>query len=227
MERKIIYTKDGSHSISVPEMDVTYHSIHGAVQESRHVFIGAGLLKVSDAPAVGGTSDTRIFEMGFGSGLNALLTLIESEKSGERIYYESIDLFPIDIDEAKRLNYCDILMRNDLQEMFERLHECEWGKEIVISPNFVFKKIQADLLSFQPSGNFHIIFFDAFDPRAQPQLWTEQIFKRMHDILVSGGILTTYSSKGAVRRAMQSAGFRVEKIPGPAGKREIVRAFKI
>lgn len=169
----------------------------------------------------------RIFEMGLGTGLNALLTLIESGEFNQQIYYEALDPFPLTNDEVKVLNYCSVLNRADLQKTFEQLHDVDWGKEIAISSHFLFKKIKADLLYFQPSATFDLIFFDAFDPNVQPELWSMEIFRKMFLTLLPGGILVTYSSKGAVRRAMQAAGFRVEKIPGPAGKREIVRAFKV
>lgn len=224
MERKIIVTADGSHSVFIPEMNVTYHSIHGAVQESRHVFIEAGL----HAPGRLERPDAvRIFEMGVGTGLNALLTLIESEKLNCRIYYQAIELHPLNNDEVKLLNYCNILGREDLQKNFERLHSCEWDKEVEVTSHFIFKKINANVLNFQASESFALIFFDAFDPNAQPELWNEEIFLKMFSLLEPGGILVTYSSKGSVRRAMEAAGFRVEKLPGPEGKREIVRATKM
>ena len=224
MQRKLIVTGDGSHSIKVPELGVIYHSVHGAIQESKHVFIEAGY----NASERFKRSDTlRVFEVGFGTGLNALLTLIESKKLNQKIYYESIELFPLSVDEAKMLNYCTILHRDDLQKIFERLHECNWEQETIVNANFSFKKSKSDLLSFQPSGSFDIIFFDAFDANAQPELWTEGIFEKMFEMLKPKGVLTTYSSKGTVRRAMETAGFTVEKIPGPPGKREIVRAVKV
>jgi len=224
MERKLIVTGDGSHSMEVPELGVSYHSVHGAIQESKHVFVEAGF-NASDRferPDV-----LRIFEVGFGTGLNALLTMIESEKQNLKIYYETIEAYPLTLDEAKAINYCSILHREDLQKKFELLHECEWAKETVISANLTFKKTRANLLNFETSATFELIYFDAFDPNAQPELWTERIFEKMFSMLRPRGILTTYSSKGTVRRAMQAAGFIVEKIPGPPGKREIVRAAKV
>ena len=130
MKRSLIVTSDGSHSISVPELNVTYHSIHGAIQESMHVFINAGLNFLRNEVI-------QIFEVGFGTGLNALLTIIESEKSGQIIYYETIEPFPISADELHQLNYCDVLNRKDLQPIFEKLHNCEWEIEISITKNFI------------------------------------------------------------------------------------------
>jgi tRNA U34 5-methylaminomethyl-2-thiouridine-forming methyltransferase MnmC len=224
MRRKLIVTGDGSHSIEVPELGVSYHSVHGAIQESEHVFIQAGLhasdrSKQSDA--------LSIFEVGFGTGLNALLTLIESEKQTLKVSYEAIEPNPIALEEARMLNYCSVLQREDLQEIFQGLHECEWDTETAISTCFSFRKTRASLSNFETSGVFELIYFDAFDPSVQPELWTQEIFEKMFSMLQPQGILTTYSSKGTVRRAMQAAGFVVEKIPGPPGKREIVRAFKL
>lgn len=222
MERKIIITEDGSNSISIPSINVTYHSIHGAIRESKHVFIDAGLHNIA-----GTHKDlTRVFEMGFGTGLNALLTLIGMQKWNRKCYYETIELFPLEYKEVKSLNYCKQLARGDVQTLFERLHSCEWEKEITITPNFSFKKSKTNLLTFETSKPFHLIYFDAFDPNAQPELWTKEIFEKMFSILNPGGILVTYSSKGIVRRALQAAGFSVEKLSGPPGKREIIRAIR-
>lgn len=223
MEREIIYTGDGSHSICIPGMNVTYHSIHGAIQESRHVFIEAGLhYHLNKLPV----NQIAIFEMGFGTGLNALLTSIEAERLQERIYYETVELFPLHAEQASSLNYCEVLNRRDLQTTFDLLHHAEWGKDIYISDYFTFSKTKTSLVDYQTNKPINIIYFDAFDPVAQPELWTVEIFQKMFSILQKDGILVTYSSKGSVRRAMQAAGFKVEKIPGPRGKREITRALK-
>ena len=224
MEQKIIYTHDGSHTISIPGLKVTYHSIHGAIGESRHVFIEAGLY--GSAPS-GQPGPFRIFEMGFGTGLNALLTLIEAEKGNQKIYYETAEPFPLEDEQIKSLNYCDQLGRGDLQKIFEQLHNCEWEKEIKITEAFYLHKTIQPLQDFKTSSRKKLIYFDAFAPNAQPGLWTEEIFKKMFSILEPQGILVTYCSKGIVRRAMQAAGFAVEKLPGPPGKKEIVRATKI
>ena len=219
MERNIIITADGSDTISVPELKVTYHSIYGAIQESKHVFIEAGLKNLILAEA----APLNIFEMGFGSGLNALLTTIETEKLQREIHYETVELFPLDIDETSSLNYCKQLGREDLQPIFEQLHSCEWDKKTNITANFRFKKTRSNLLNFETSETFKLIYFDAFAPNAQPELWTKEIFEKMFAMLEPGGILVTYCSKGDVRRAMQAAGFIVEKLPGPKGKREMIR----
>lgn len=220
MVREIILTKDGSHTITLPELGVTYHSLHGAIQESMHVFIQAGLQDTRSR-----SSPLRIFEMGFGTGLNALLTFAETEKQQQPVHYTAIDLFPLEYEQTRLLNYCDQLERKDLQPVFDQLHASDWEKDIQVSPHFILHKSTAALNNFS-SEPVHLIYYDAFAPSAQPELWSEIIFKKMYTMLFPGGILVTYCSKGDVRRAMQSSGFLVEKIPGPPGKREMVRAWK-
>jgi len=228
MKRKLIFTNDGSHSIFLPELNVTYHSIHGAIQESKHVFIEAGLKSAGSSVAA---TSLKIFEMGFGTGLNALLTIIEVQKIHKNVYYETVEQFPLENNEISDLNYCKQLDREDLQPVFEQLHNCEWGTIGNITECFQFKKSVSNLLNlpvrqagFETSESFDLIYFDAFDPNVQPELWTKEVFEKMFAMLEPGGILVTYSSKGDVRRAMQAAGFIVEKLPGPKGKREMVRA---
>jgi len=222
MQGKIITTGDGSHSIEVSGKNELYHSKFGAIRESKHVYIEAGLnplLKTN--PAI------HIFEMGFGTGLNALLTLIEAEKHQQKIIYETIELSPLEASLIAALNYCKHLQRKDLQGTFEQLHASEWGKEDCITPYFSFKKIKTDLMAYPLPDHINLIYYDAFDPNAQPELWQEEIFKRLFDSLYHNGILTTYCSKSMVRRAMQNAGFIVEKLPGAPGKREMIRAIKM
>jgi tRNA U34 5-methylaminomethyl-2-thiouridine-forming methyltransferase MnmC len=230
MQRKLILTSDGSHTISLPELNVTYHSIHGAIQESKHVFIEAGLKGLIPI----NTTALNIFEVGFGTGLNALLTIIEAERLQKRINYEAVEQFPLDANETVSLNYCKQLDREDLQPVFDELHSSEWEKKTNIINGFSFKKSKCSLLNLpvrqagsETHGAFDLIYFDAFAPGVQPELWTKEIFEKMFAMLRPGGVLVTYSSKGEVRRAMQAAGFVVEKLPGPLRKREMVRAVKI
>lgn len=221
MNREIIITADGSHSISVPGLNVTYHSIHGAILESLHVFIEAGFY---GSGRLQRPEPYRIFEVGFGTGLNALLTLIEAEKAGVKVYYETIELFPLNEQEVSSLNYCQVLNRPDLQTVFERMHKCEWEKEIGITNFFTLTKKKNEPLNHSSPQLFDLIYFDTFAPNAQPELWTKEVFDKMYSLLEPGGILVTYCSKGDVRRAMIAAGFQVEKLPGPAHKREMIRA---
>jgi tRNA U34 5-methylaminomethyl-2-thiouridine-forming methyltransferase MnmC len=222
MKREIIVTKDGSHTVGMPEMNVTYHSHHGALQESLHVFIETGLLYLLNRSERHETQ-LRIFEMGFGTGLNAFLTAIEAEKRKAAIHYTAVEMYPLSIEEANALNYHLVLGQKDL---FERLHQREWGSDIPISEYFTFRKEHTDLQNFSPGQPFHLVYFDAFAPSAQPELWTEAVFKKLFDMITEKGVLVTYCSKGSVRRAMQAAGFSVTKLAGPPGKREIVRAEK-
>lgn len=223
LERSIILTKDGSHTISIPELNVTYHSHHGAIQESMHVYIDAGLRFVSGTLKL---PDIYIFEMGFGTGLNALLTLIEAEKLQHHFHYTSIELYPLQQNEIVSLNYCDQLKRPDLEPVFQKLHQCEWEKDISITPFFTIKKMRIDLINFSTYQPANLIYYDAFAPASQPELWTKEAFEQLYGMLTPGGILVTYCSKADVRRAMQAAGLTVEKIPGPRGKREMVKARK-
>ena len=230
MERVIQLTADGSHTVAVPDMQVTYHSMYGAIQESMHVFIEAGL-----KPLLLYRYDTiRIFEMGFGTGLNALLSLQHAMQHEQKIYYYAIELFPLKAQEYESLNYTTQLQQDALQSYFMQMHECAWEKDIIIHPLFTLHKTNQSLLNLstnQPPNKstnqpFNLIYFDAFAPNAQPELWTQEVFEKMFHLLADKGVLVTYCSKSDVHRAMMAAGFMVEKLPGPAGKREILRAVK-
>ena len=173
------------------------------------------------------TEPVAIFEMGFGTGLNALLTLIEAEEKQLPVYFETIEAFPLDASISSLLNYCALLQRPDLQIVFEQLHSCEWDTVVAISPYFSIKKIHGSLAAYTPPANhFSIIYFDAFAPDIQPDLWTTAVFEKLYSCMQPGAVLTTYCSKSIVRKAMEAAGLVVEKIPGPPHKREMVRAFK-
>lgn len=221
MRRISQLTADGSSTIAIPDMNVTYHSTHGAIQESMHVFIHAGLDAIprNDDPI-------RIFEMGLGTGLNALLTWIQADSHSRSINYTALEKFPLEPDEYSSLNYCNFLPATDCAEKFVALHGCGWETPQHLSPRFTFTKHRADLEDFEPGQQVHLVYYDAFAPAAQPELWTAGVFEKLFTLLLPGGLLVTYCSKGDVRRAMQSAGFVIEKIPGPPGKREMVRAWK-
>lgn len=225
MKHELIATADGSHTVRVPEMNITYHSVHGAMRESMHVFINAGFYG-SASRLTRENEPLRIFEMGFGTGLNALLTLIEAEKIKTKIYYEAVEPFPLNEQEVRSLNYCDLLKPPDMQNILEQMHNCDWEKEISITANFILLKRNANLLNFKSLKPFELIYFDAFAPTAQPELWTKEVFDKMYAMLEPDGILVTYCSKGDVRRAMMAAGFTVEKLAGPPHKREMIRARK-
>ncbi|MBC8592691.1 tRNA (5-methylaminomethyl-2-thiouridine)(34)-methyltransferase MnmD [Oscillospiraceae bacterium N12] len=215
MERIIEQTADGSATLFVPELDEHYHSVKGARTESQHIFIDMGL-KASEA------SEPRILEIGFGTGLNALLTLEAAEATGKKIHYTGIELYPLPWETVDALKYSD-------HPLFKTLHTTPWEEDVIITPNFTLKKVQADArTSEEGKGNcYDLIYFDAFAPDKQPEMWSQELFDQLYVILHTGGILTTYCAKGTVRRMLQSAGFIVERLPGPpGGKREILRARK-
>lgn len=219
MERTVQITADGSQTISIPEWNVTYHSRHGALQESLHVFIGAGL---DHLVRQRGLQDIRLFEMGFGTGLNALLTKQFAEKSGLAIYYFSIDQYPLEEREWRQLDYPESIAGE-----FAALHQAEWERDTSISGNFTLHKSTISLLDLELHQEFDLVYFDAFAPAAQPELWTADAFARIYRLLRPGGVLVTYCSKSVVRKAMIAAGFSVEKVPGPRGKREMLRAERV
>ena len=221
MKREIFITQDHSHSINIIGTNITYHSKYGAIRESKHIYIEAALKQLLNKK-----SCINIFEMGFGTGLNALLTLAEAEDSSQKIYYETIEAFPLEKQIFEKLNYCEQLIRPDLKSSFLKLHNCEWQKEISVNPFFDFKKINTSFQNYIFSKHFDIIFYDAFAPGAQPELWTTEIFIKLFDALSQNALLVTYCSKGDTKRAMQAAGFVVQKLPGPLYKREILRAVK-
>jgi tRNA U34 5-methylaminomethyl-2-thiouridine-forming methyltransferase MnmC len=222
MQRNLIVTKDGSHSVAIPDLEVSYHSVFGAVQESLHVFIESGLKHWFNQHTT--ASRCVIFEMGFGTGLNALLSVIEAERLQRRLIYEAVEAFPLEDSITQKLNYCEALQEASWQPVFESLHSDEWNKTQEITDFFSFKKIHAPLVDYTPTEPIDIIFYDAFAPAAQPELWTKEVFENMLNMLAPDGMLVTYCSKGDVRRALLAAGFSVEKIPGPPGKREMIRA---
>ena len=217
--RKIIRTADGSHTIRIEEWNEQYHSMHGAVAESYHVFIKSGLRQLSQ-PSI------SILEMGFGTGLNAIITLAEALKSDLRVRYSTVEAHPVPKEEWQQLNYPEILKSESLREFFQKIHQANWEQWVSLCPEFQLRKLQLDIREFDANDEFHLIYFDAFGYRVQPELWTEQLFEIMFRALKPGGILVTYAAKGLVRRTLQNVGFTVERLPGPPGKREMLRAVK-
>jgi tRNA U34 5-methylaminomethyl-2-thiouridine-forming methyltransferase MnmC len=222
-KRAIITSADGSHTVSIPGLNITYHSHHGAIKESRHVFIEAGW---NELVKKGFEGKMNIFEMGFGTGLNAFLTLIEANKHGIDVHYTSVEQFPLTSEEASALNYPQVL---GFEKEFHQLHASPWNREVRLTDFFTLKKIHSDLqsvLSCDDIPPVHLVYFDAFAPSVQPALWTKEIFEPLNRLMAPGGMLVTYCSKGDVKRAMKGSGFKVKKIPGPYGKRDMVRAQK-
>jgi len=217
---KVILTEDNSHSIYLAELDETYHSMHGAIQESKHVFIDAGLNywlgKHPNLPGV------KILEFGFGTGLNALLTSFNIDVS-IKVDYHTLEKFPLTKEITQSLNYGEILNKS---EVYAKMHNANWNESQSILPNFSIKKLETDFKDYISDETFDIIYFDAFAPSKQPELWTKSIFEHCYQFLNKGGVLVTYSAKGQLKRDLKSIGFEVEPLPGPPGKFEITRAVK-
>jgi tRNA U34 5-methylaminomethyl-2-thiouridine-forming methyltransferase MnmC len=226
--RKIITTADGSHSIYVEGLDENYHSRHGALQESLHVFIKSGLHFLFGK----GKREIRILEVGLGTGLNALLTWMEAEELNIGIHYTGLEAFPLDPEILDQLNYPkEITKTNPFAEVIIKtkmaaIHSCDWEKDISLSGNFTLHKIRNTLRDVKFDSSFDLIYFDAFGPRVQPEMWTDEIFLKLFNATNQEGALVTYCSKGEVRRSMIRNGFSVEKLQGPPGKRDMVRAVK-
>lgn len=219
MEREIITTADGSKTIRIKDWNEQYHSLHGAVQEAYHVFIKNGLSLFHDR-------DLSILEIGFGTGLNAFITFLESRKYNLKINYRAVEAYPVNEREWGQLDYTVALNAVDMAPIFFRLHQTAWEESCEITDNFQLWKQKKDFRDISDRTEYDLIYFDAFGSRVQPELWTESIFANMYRALKPGGTLVTYAAKGAVRRAMQAVGFMVERLPGPPGKREMLRAVK-
>ena len=211
-------TEDGSHTMFVHGLDEPYHSTHGALQESMHVFIKQGLLTVKE-PSV------NILELGFGTGLNALLTLAESISLNLDINYHAVEKYPLKESEYKLLNY-EKVVEHIPKGTLHLMHSCPWGEAVQISDRFTLYKEEADFRSMKLSPNINLVYFDAFSPDKQPDLWTDKVIGPIAQVSEQGAILVTYSSKGKVRRALNSCGFDVSKVAGPPGKIEMIRAIK-
>ena len=222
MKREIITTDDGSKTIHLPDWNEQYHSKYGAIQEAKHVFIEKGLLHYIKNQE---TEPIKILEIGFGTGLNALITLLNAEKLNKTINYVGIEAYPILPTEIENLNYSSQLKCTN--EYFEKIHLCKWEKLSEITTTFSLLKRKQYFSEINDKNAYHLIYFDAFGARVQPELWVEAIFEKMYNALKIGGVLVTYSAKGSVRRAMQSVGFKVERLTGPPGKREMLRAIKV
>lgn len=215
----IVITGDGSHTLIVPDLQEHYHSKFGAVNESKHVFIEAGLKKFDNKDKV------TIFEAGLGTGLNALLTCIHVMNLNMTVEYNAIEKYPLKHGIALQLNYPQMVCPQS-EDLYRHLHLSPWGERIRLAPGFELLKICGDLTEYEHKTTYDLIYFDAFGPEKQPEMWTENVFSRIYDAMNPGGILVTYSVRGAVKRALKNAGFKLEKLPGPFGKREMLRAFK-
>ncbi len=216
----VFLTDDGSHSFFSEQFGVSYHSTHGAIQETQHIFIDAGLKNVLQQDL----AEIVILELGFGTGLNALMTWIEAEHLRQKIRYITYEMYPLSIEDAEVLNYQTQL--HFPADIFRAMHNCSWNECHELSPYFLFEKRLASIESIDFHSSIHLIYFDAFAPEIQPQLWEQPIMQKMYDALCVNGVLTTYCAKGKVKRILKEVGFKIEPLPGPPFKREITRAVK-
>lgn len=223
MKRIVERTGDGYNTLYIPEMDEHYHSVKGAYTESKHIFVNMGLLHSESLCP-------KILEIGFGTGLNAVLTLIEAEKCGKIVEYDTLELYPLDWELIERMNYT-VSFQKKYQDLFKVMHNSPWNESSKLSESFIIKKIKCnfiDVESWYDGSVYDIVYFDAFAPEKQPEMWNVSLFKQIFRMMNIGGILVTYCAKGSIRRALQECGFIVERLPGPPnGKREILRATKV
>lgn len=213
-----VKTKDGSYTLINEELNEQYHSMHGAIKEAQHVYIKHGLMATTKTAL-------RILEMGFGTGLNFLVTV--AAQDNRSIYYEAIESRGLDMTICRDLDYCHALRREDLEGIYNSAHTSPWNMVVSLSPKIQLKKIAQSLETAALEAHFDLVYFDAFAPKVQPHLWTKEIFFKIYNSMVTGGLFVTYSAKGEVRRNLMEVGFQVEKLPGSPGKREMLRAKKI
>ena len=220
MKREIIQTLDGSTTIQITDWDECYHSRFGAVQEAKHVFIKNGLSLFEN-------KEISILEIGFGTGLNAFVTYLESQKWKLAINYVGVEGYPVSSEEVVSMNYVSELNAESERKIFEKMHNCNWEEKIVLRDDFVLTKRNQFFADIEDVEIFDLIYFDAFGYNVQPELWSTAIFKKMYNSLKNNGVLVTYAARGVVKRSMIEVGFKVEKLAGPPGKREMFRAVKL
>ena len=219
MKREIIITDDGSTTIRIPDWDENYHSTHGAIQEAKHVFIKNGLNLFQKQDSI------SILEIGFGTGLNAFITFLET-LTKDKVNYVGIEAYPISEEEIAQMNYVSELQATQYQEIFDKMHTSDWESKQIITDNFILTKRKQFFQDIDDKEQYDLIYFDAFGFPLQPELWSEAIFKKMYDALLPKGTLVTYACRSSIKNAMLSVGFSIEKLPGAPGKREMLRATK-
>lgn len=220
MEQQVIYTADGSTTVFLPEMEEQYHSVNGAITESVHVYIERGYLFHK-------TPDPIVLEIGFGTGLNCFLTALKAEELNRPTFYYSIDKYPLPNTVIDQLNYAE-RYAPEASLLFNRIHECSWNEQHIVSKCFTLCKLELDLVTgildkVQPC---HVVYFDAFGPDKQPEMWTETVLAKVADVTLPGGVISTYSAKGEIKRKLISLGYQMEKLAGPPGKKEMLRGIK-
>ena len=216
---RVILTDDGSHSLFSDQYNENFHSGFGAITESAHIFINNGLKRVSN-------NHIRILEVGFGTGLICLLTLLEISKSNQKVSYDALEPFPVEPSVLMNLNY-PLLLAAESAKAYKSIISSNWDVEVEIDDNCKLRRINQKLEDFIPDNTYHLVYFDAFSPEIQPEMWSEANFKKIYDAMLSDGLFLTYSCKGIVKRALKSVGFSITKLAGPPGKREILMAKKI
>ena len=219
MKREIIITDDGSTTIRIPDWDENYHSTHGAIQEAKHVFIKNGLDLFQNQDSI------SILEIGFGTGLNAFITFLETLNK-EKVNYVGVEAYPISTEEIAQMNYVTELQAAQYQEIFDKMHTSDWESKQIITDNFILTKRKQFFQDIDDKEQYDLIYFDAFGFPLQPELRSEVIFKKMYDALLPQGTLVTYACRSSIKNAMLTVGFSIEKLPGAPGKREMLRATK-
>lgn len=224
---EITPTEDGSVTLYVPQLNEHYHSVHGAIQESQHIFLGAGMgyFLTTWPERITPLHPLHILEAGFGTGLNAYLTLVRAEELQVPVCYHSLEKYPLSPEESTLLNYAELINFPN-KNLFQELHRCSWGKEHQLTSHFRFCKHQEDFRNIGFQGQFDLVYYDAFNPDVQPHLWTTKVFERFYEAMHPESLLVTYCVKGTVKQALRSVGFTLKRLPGPPGKREMLRARK-
>ncbi|MGI6319684.1 MAG: tRNA (5-methylaminomethyl-2-thiouridine)(34)-methyltransferase MnmD [Bacteroidales bacterium] len=224
MQREKKITEDGSTTLFFEKYNDTYHSIHGAIDEAEIVYINNGFRRANK----NFKDRVKILEIGFGTGLNALLTALENYKSETLVEYYTIEAFPLEESEWNQLNFFQLVENREAEKIFQKLHKAQWNEMQEILPNFKLFKIKADFTTWKPSIlDVNLIYYDAFGPDKQPEMWQEELLKKVSQIATKNAVFVTYSTKSELRHRLSNLGFEINKLPGPKGKREVLQAIKL
>jgi len=222
---KVIKTSDGSHTIKHLELNETYHSTHGAIQESNHVYIEQGLHYFTNRFQA---RSVKILEVGFGTGLNALLTMLDEKTQSIEKIYHSVEAFPLSEVILNQLNYPDYLSHQGDAQGFLELHKANWGEDVRLNNAFTIHKIHADICSLRLEEDFYdLVYFDAFAPKIQPEIWAKSVLANVVSVMREKGVMVTYCASGQFKRDLKDLNMEVEEVPGPPGKRVMVRACRL